>query len=62
MADNFREFEPLILNCKYTGCSHTKEDGCSIIEAINGGSIPITRYENYRVLYDELKTIKDWMK
>jgi len=55
-----REFDKYIGKCKYTKCSHTKEEGCAIIEAVKSGEIPKSRHESYIELYDILKTRKKW--
>ena len=39
--------------CKYRTCLHIKEQGCSIIEAVNKGKIPKWRYENYLKFMEE---------
>ncbi len=56
----FREFEPYIGCCKFTSCSHTSEKGCAIIEAVNAGEIPRSRFESYVSMYNEIKDIKEW--
>ncbi len=35
LAGTFREFAPYIGACRYKKCTHTKEEGCAIIEAVN---------------------------
>lgn len=60
LVDTMREFAPYIGQCKYTKCSHTKEQGCAVIEAVKSGSIPSSRHESYVELYDILKTRKKW--
>ncbi len=56
----FREFEPYIGQCRYTKCSHTKEEGCAILEAVERGEIPRERHESYLALYEELKNRHEW--
>ncbi|MEG0614490.1 MAG: ribosome small subunit-dependent GTPase A [Oscillospiraceae bacterium] len=56
----FREFSDYYDKCKFKDCSHTKEDGCVIIQAVNDGKISKTRYESYCEMYYEAKRIKDW--
>lgn len=56
----FREFEPYITKCKFTSCSHTKEKGCAIIDAVNGGDIPKSRFESYCRFYAESAAVPDW--
>ena len=55
-----REFAPYIGNCRYTKCSHTKEQGCAVLEAVKNGDIPASRHESYFELYDILKTRNKW--
>jgi ribosome biogenesis GTPase len=55
-----REFRPYINKCKYTKCSHTKEDGCAIISALKNGSIAPTRHQSFCELYDVLKVKTKW--
>ena len=55
-----REFVPLINECKYTKCSHTKEEGCAILEAVRLGEIPRSRHESFCELYEVLKAKKKW--
>ena len=55
-----REFIPLIGSCKYTKCSHTKEEGCAIIEALNNNEIAPSRHASYCELYEVLKAKKKW--
>ena len=56
----FREFEPYILNCKFTSCSHTCEKGCAVLEAVKEGKISQSRIESYISMYNEVKDIKQW--
>ena len=58
----FREFVPLIGQCRYTKCTHTKEEGCAILSAVAQKSVPKSRHTSYLELYDALKDKKEWMK
>ena len=51
----FIEFRNPISNCKFIGCSHIKEEGCGVKEAVKKGEINISRYENFCKIYDDLK-------
>lgn len=51
----FRECEPF---CKFRGCAHISEPDCKVKEAVEAGGISRVRYENYMVLYRELKEAK----
>ncbi len=56
----FREFEPYIGRCRYTKCTHTKEDGCAVLEAVKCGDIPIERHKSYLEFYEILKNKHEW--
>ena len=62
LKHTFREFDSYIGECKYTKCSHTKEEGCAILGAMKEGKIAKTRHENYCMLYDILKNKHKWDK
>ena len=46
--------------CKYTKCTHTKEDGCAILGAKKKGVIARSRHESYVELFETLKLKKKW--
>lgn len=54
----FPEFENYFGKCKYRGCTHTKEEGCAVIDAVNSGLIAKSRHESYVLLFNEGKTKK----
>ena len=56
----FREFQPYIGECRYTKCSHTKEEGCAILAAVKDGTIPKTRHQSFLSLYEVLKKKTKW--
>lgn len=56
----FKEFEPYIGLCKFTSCSHMKEKGCKIIDAVEKEIISKSRYSSYVMMYNEVKDIKEW--
>ena len=56
----FPEFEPYLFKCKYTKCTHTKEDGCAIKKAVSDGGIRAERYGSYLSLYNDIKDKKEW--
>ena len=37
------------------GCAHISEPDCAVKEALAGGHIDESRYENYKLMYNELK-------
>ena len=56
----FREFEPYLNDCRFTGCSHTKEKGCAVLKAMEEGKIAPERHESYKIFYEQAKQIKEW--
>ena len=60
LPETFREFQPYLDNCRFVGCSHTKEKGCAVLEAVRRGEIQKSRHASYLRLYEELKPLKDW--
>lgn len=51
----FPEFEPFISECRFLGCAHYGERECGVKDAVTAGKIAESRYENYRLVYEELK-------
>ena len=57
-----REFAPYIGVCRYTKCTHTKEEGCAILAAVKSGGISPSRHRGFLAMYEELKNKKEWDK
>lgn len=57
---DFREFGNCIGRCRFSDCAHLKEPGCAVIEAVNSGAIPLSRYQSYKRLYDLSAQNKFW--
>ena len=62
LADCFEDFDDFKDNCKYTGCTHTCEKGCSVIDAVNNSLIEKSRHESYKIIANELKDVKEWQQ
>ena len=62
LPETFREFAPYLDRCRFVGCSHTKEKGCAVLEAVRRGDIQKSRHDSYLRLYEELKPLKDWQE
>ena len=60
LALAFREFHPYLGQCKFVGCSHTKEKGCAILAALAEGKISESRHRSYVRLYEAAKEYKHW--
>lgn len=51
----FNQYEP---HCKFSGCAHISEPSCGVKDAVAEGKISKVRYENYQILYQELKDVR----
>lgn len=60
LAHTFREFRPYLEQCRFVGCSHVKEKGCAVRDAVKQGAIPASRHASYVRLYDQAKVYKEW--
>lgn len=60
LPETFPEFAPFADACRFVGCSHTKEKGCAVLDAVRTGKIVKGRHESYVRLYNELKELKEW--
>lgn len=56
----FPEFLPYEEYCRFQGCAHINEPQCGVKQALEEGEISKTRYENYLLLYNELKDKKKY--
>lgn len=72
LVEAFSDIEDLLLQCKYSDCTHKTEPGCAIRKALEEGTLPNSRWSNYLRLKNEakfteskagyLKEKKDFMK
>ena len=60
LPDTFREFRAYVGQCRYTKCSHTKEEGCAILNAVKEGKIARSRHQSFVSLYEVLKKKTKW--
>ena len=60
LADCFCDFREYLGKCRFPNCSHTKEKGCAVIEAVNEGKIARSRHESYINMYEQAKQLKEW--
>ena len=51
----FVDFEP---ECRFGGCSHIAEPDCGVKRALSEGELSKVRYDNYRIIYQDLKRLK----
>lgn len=60
LARAFPEFRPYLGKCRFDDCSHVKEQGCAVLEALEQGKIGKTRHASYVRLYEKIKEYKEW--
>ena len=56
LKEYFPEFASFEEDCRFLGCVHMGEKVCGVKEAVQNGRISQSRYENYRLFYEELKS------
>jgi ribosome biogenesis GTPase len=50
----FPEIHDLGLECKFTDCTHTHEDRCAVLKALEEGKLSPIRYESYQALRESI--------
>jgi ribosome biogenesis GTPase len=60
LKDFFPEFEPYEDECRFLGCVHIGERECGVKTAVQEQKIGQSRYDNYRLMYQELKEKKKY--
>ena len=56
----FPEFDEYFGTCQFNSCNHVCEKGCKVLEAVEKGTIPVSRHDSYVRMYNEVKDIKEW--
>lgn len=56
----YPEFAEYEVDCKFGGCAHISEPVCGVKDALAEGKISKVRYDNYVMLYEELKNRKKY--
>ena len=56
----FPEFAPFSGTCQFRDCTHRKEPGCTVREALLAGRIEKTRYQSYLRLYEAAAELPSW--
>lgn len=51
----YPEFSAYEDRCRFLGCVHVGERECGVKDAVAAGNIAASRYENYLLIYEELK-------
>jgi len=54
LSSSFKDVEELLLQCKFSDCSHTTEPGCAVQRAIAEGTLENKRFQNYINMKNEI--------
>ena len=60
LKDFYPEFARYETKCRFGGCAHLSEPSCGVKDALLRGEISQVRYDNYSMLYEELKNRKKY--
>ena len=58
LKDYYPDFIKYAHECKYKSCQHLSLKDCGIVKAVREGKISKTRYENYKILRENIKKVK----
>lgn len=58
LSSFYPEFAECEKYCRFAGCTHIAEPVCGVRDAVSEGKVSGLRYENYKLLYEELKAEK----
>ncbi|MFC1979886.1 ribosome small subunit-dependent GTPase A [Chloroflexota bacterium] len=51
----FSDINSLAMGCHFNDCTHTSEDGCSVLQAVHDGKLSESRHQSYLKLLKESK-------
>lgn len=58
LKDYYPDFIKYAHECKYKSCQHLSLKDCGIVNAVREGKISKARYENYKILRENIKKVK----
>jgi ribosome biogenesis GTPase len=47
LGETFEDIYGYAEQCRFSDCTHTREEGCAVLEAIRNGDLDESRYQNY---------------
>ena len=53
IEETFSDIQDLAGDCRFTDCTHVSEPGCAVLEAVDNGSLPASRYDSFLKLRKE---------
>lgn len=62
LPECFPEFVDRLGQCRYTKCTHTKEEGCAVLSKLQDGLIAPSRHENFVAIAEEIRRKPEWQR
>ena len=62
LASSFREFDDCLGKCRYTKCTHLREEGCAVLEKLRAGGIAPSRHDSYVRIWEEQRKVPEWKR
>ncbi len=59
LETTFEDIEKLAQQCRFSNCQHENEPGCTVITALENGSLDENRFQNFLKLKKELQYVSD---
>lgn len=60
LEECFPEIRDVSGSCRFRGCAHLEEPDCAVKAKVADGTIPQSRYESYKELYEIQRGKKQW--
>ena len=57
VLEGFTEIAPFTRACRFRNCTHTKEPGCAVLQALKDGEIKAFRLDSFRRILDSLDEV-----
>lgn len=58
LRESFADIEQLAAQCRFADCSHRRDAGCAIREAVEGGKLDAARYDSFLNLETEIAELR----
>ncbi len=62
LPTSFPEFVDCLGECRYTKCTHIREEGCKVLEKLEKGEIAPSRHESYVAMGEEIRKKPQWQR
>ncbi len=60
VAGLFPEFGKYTGECRYSDCTHLREEGCGVLQAVSNGKVPQQRHASFVRIYEEIKKARPY--